>query len=269
MALLELNKKKAELEFRKTLLQKSGTTGEKLEEVHEKLERAKEHASAMEKKLKEGGVDIIQPFGRKIAEFNSELKQLPTDEIINAMKTKTGDTYRLLAERGEIIKSNYGNRANIAKISILVADLDGERKIRLFEALWRGGISERISLTDWKNEKARMLAKLISRTGVKAGITDGHISGDAKGEGDVSLQLSNRKVWVSSSVSEQLTRNLERIKEINPKIQLKTAEKQIRILSDDEEEEFVSLQGEYLKLLKEQDALLKEYEDEESISFSG
>jgi len=186
------------------------------------------------------------------------------------MRSRSGETYSVLAKRGEIIKANFENRGNIAKISLLVAGLDGDRKMKLFDAISKGAFSDKISFQDWEDSKRKQLAKLLSRIGINAGIVEGQLSGEVEGEHeDVAHQLLDRKVWVSPKVSEQLTKNLEAINTLNPKIQLKTAERQIRDFSEEEEKDFTVLQGEYLKLLKEQDDLLKEYNEEESIAYSG
>ena len=51
--------------------------------------------------------------------------------------------------------------------------------------------------------------------------------------------------------------------QVNSLIQLRNAERQIKVFDSREEDEFSALQRQYLELLKEQDELLREYNEEE------
>jgi len=78
--------------------------------------------------------------------------------------------------------------------------------------------------------------------------------------------MRSRNVWVSREIKEKLDSNMKRIEEINPEIQLRNAQRHIKVFNEEEEKLFASLQEEYLKLLKEQDELLSDFNEEEKLS---
>jgi uncharacterized membrane protein YgaE (UPF0421/DUF939 family) len=83
---------------------------------------------------------------------------------------------------------------------------------------------------------------------------------------EIRMEISNRLVWVSEAAKWQLEENLKRINDLNSHIQLKNAERQIKRFSDAEEEQFADLQRRYLELLKQQDELLREFNEEERLA---
>jgi hypothetical protein len=56
------------------------------------------------------------------------------------------------------------------------------------------------------------------------------------------------------------------MQQVNVKIQLKNAERQIRQFGEAEEKEFDELQKKYLELIKQKDEILKNYEEESNLS---
>ncbi len=268
MELLELTKKKAELEFRKELLQSSGTLGKPVEELHNELEKVASRADVIGARINSAGVRVIQLKKDKLDDFNARLRSVPKKEIIDAMKSRSGDIYALLCERGKIVKANFENRSNIAKISLLAARLDDANRQKLIQAVNSGAIAEAIGLGSLNDKDRQRLERLLRRIGINAGIAEGLLSGDVEAaNAEVALDLPDRKIWVSQEVSQKLNANFQRMDDLNRKIQLKNAQRQISTFSEEEEKEFSEFQGEYLKLLKEQDELLQEFKEEERISF--
>lgn len=258
----------AELEFRQLLLEKDNET-ESANQVKDQLQTLSEQANSLSEQMKKAGIELIQPNKVKIKEFDEKLSGFPQEEILDSVKTKNGDVYNLLAERGKIIKRNFENRSNIAKISLLASKLDTERKAALYKAIDHEAFETTVDLKDW-DEKARMrFVNLLRRIGLDVGLDEHSLSAGKNGVIEEKLvELSGVTVWVSDDVSSQLNKNLELMSELNKKIQLKNAERQIKSFSDDEEKEFLILQQDYLKLLKEQDDLIKDFKDEDSISVS-
>jgi len=70
VALLELNKKRAELEFKRAMMKNNGTGGKQLEELEQNLGSITEQAKNLDERIKNAGVDVILPNGTKLTEFN-------------------------------------------------------------------------------------------------------------------------------------------------------------------------------------------------------
>lgn len=258
VALLEAGKRKAELEFRKAIFEDAseGLAKDlrKVEDIHRSL------AARMER----AGIELAYPFGKRIEEFNKSISGITPGEIRDAMRSRDGPVYGLLAERGIIIKKNFENRENIAKATMIISRLDEQRRRRIFDAIRCGALAENVSVADLDEKSRARLARLIRRMGIRAGVADGFISGEAvPAEDEVQVQVLDKKVWVTVEVSGLLSKNLEDMDCLNRKIQLRNAQRQVMSFNDDEEKDFATLQSEYLRLLKEQDELLREFKEEE------
>jgi hypothetical protein len=111
---------------------------------------------------------------------------------------------------------------------------------------------------------ASKIAALLGRIGLNCRIEEGSLVASEQSD-EVEVEIANKKVWVSACRLELLNKNKESLYNISSKIQLKNAVRQIKEFSEEEEKEFAAMQNEYLKLLKEQDELLKDFYEEEHI----
>lgn len=213
-----------------------------------------------------GAADITLtiPNQDKIADYTQKLVEYTNEEIISALSSKTGEVYDLLKQRGKYLKNNYENRENIAKLSILLAKIDKQTTESILTAVRTGTISSPISFKKTDEFHKDRISLFLQRMGVKQQLED-TAKDDESDVSEVVVEISNRKVWVSKKLSERLSEILKKMQDINPKLQLKNAERQIREFDDEEEKQFSSMQQEYLKLLKEQDVLLKDFYDEDKI----
>lgn len=231
--------------------------------MNEKLESLSGQHSELSKMINAAGVRIIQPDRARISEFDNQLSEFSKDEILDSMMSRKGDAYTLLLERGDIIKRNFENRHNIAKISLLVAGLDKDKREKLCGSIDDAGFEGSVELSGLAKGKAANLATLLARISIKAGGSEESALRSHKEEKIV--HIGGERVWVTTEVSEKLSKNLSMMQELNKKIQLKNAQRQITVFSDDEEKEFESLQQEYLKLLKEQDDLTRDFREEDNM----
>ena len=111
----------------------------------------------------------------------------------------------------------------------------------------------------------KKLARFMRRCGIGCRLSGNMLVADSDAADDeVRMVVSNDAVWVSEEVRERLEDNLKNLHAISSKVQLRNAERQVRVFSEHEEKEFETLQHEYLQLLKEQDELLKEFYEEEN-----
>jgi hypothetical protein len=80
------------------------------------------------------------------------------------------------------------------------------------------------------------------------------------------VDVSGNRIWVSNDLKPKFDENVVLMQQVNVKIQLKNAERQIRQFGEAEEKEFDELQKKYLELIKQKDEILKNYEEESNLS---
>lgn len=258
--LLELSKRKAEIAFKLEISEEEEKASHKsqLESVLHQMDRL---SQAIEK----AGIVIAMPNECEIAHLNDALSKHSAHEILDAMKKREGETYKTLVARGKLIKQNFENRENIAKLALLTAKLKKEVRDAIVEVVRRGKIEISIPLLDTEPAPSNKIATVLGRLGIPASVEENALMASEK-EKEIAVQLPNRKVWVSPEIHGKLDLNLAKIREISSKIQLKNAVRQIKQFSEDEEKEFAAMQDDYLKLLKEQDELLKEFFEEDKLA---
>lgn len=208
-------------------------------------------------------VEIVCPNQNKLDDMTGKLSEFSAEEIKDGITNKTGEAFDILCERGEIIKKNYKNRLEIAKLSVIISMLKDE-KTAVSDAVKLGAVENNISIT-LEEKVAKNLVRFMRRCGIGCDIQEGMlVPNDSKNE--ECIELATKSVWVDLNTKEKLRENLEKMKEVNTKIQLMNAVRYVKKFSEEEEKDFEEFQGAYLNLLKEQDELLKEFNDEERLS---
>jgi hypothetical protein len=251
--LMELTKKRAELEFGRNVLGQN--TDFEIGQI------GKAHAELSGK----ARVEIIVPQAEKLEELQKIIAGFSNDDLREALKIRDGKVYHFLTERGRIVKRNFENRMEIAKISIIASKAHAEEREALVRAIKKGALDGTLNVKSIDDKMRKTLVRLMVRCGIPAQLSGDEIkSGDAE-TGEVRMEVSNRGIWIDKSLKPKLEENVKRMREINSVIQLKNAERQIKTFNNDEETQFSSLQRQYLDLLKEQDDILKEYNEEEKL----
>ncbi len=262
--LLEQKKRKAEVDFRLQMLHHTSADEESMESLENESSYLRSKIDDRTSKLESAGIRIVRPFGEHIDSYNEALSRLCAEQIVYDMRTREGEPYGILSKRGELIKMNHSNRSNIAKLLLLSSKIDHRND--LFECIHKGVIDREIPVTILDEKEAGFLVKVLRRVGIMASLDSGRI---VEGNGEFTekrIELSGSMIWLDLETHKRLVDNMESIKLLNSKIQLKNAERQIKDFSEEEEAEFASFQNEYLRLLKEQDDLLQEFRDEDGIS---
>jgi len=232
------------------------------------LARVSASASELFEKALASGIELVAPNQRRLDELAKAVSEFPPDALREGMKVRDGRAYQTLKDRGMIVKQNFENRFEIAKLSILAAKMEaGERKA-LLGVVTSGALAQTIKAASLSEDERKRLARILRRCGILCAASEDSIAPamDAFPEREFRLEMSNRPVWVSEGSKPVLEENLRRIQALNAKIQLKNAERQVKIFSQTEEDDFATLQREYLDLLKQQDDILKDYAEEEKLS---
>lgn len=175
--------------------------------------------------------------------------------------------YSLLCERGKIIKKNFSERLEVAKLSILIARLPLDARISLKRAVKKGGLGEKVLIEGMSPRVSLKLVRILNRVGISAGFSEGHITPEKNGAEEIPFSFKGRNIWVSKEEYERLSRNSEKLERISGRMQLKTAESQIKNFEGEEEQNFMVLQKEYLELIKERDSIVDDFFSEEKFLF--
>ncbi|MFH0885458.1 MAG: hypothetical protein V1861_07150 [Candidatus Micrarchaeota archaeon] len=257
--LIELNKKKAELEFQVRIL------GAKPDV---ELRRVVSNANELAEKAKAAGISLIFPNQTKLDEYAEALDAFPADAIKEGLKIRDGRAYQTLKERGIIVKKNFENRSEIAKLLIIIAGMAKDEREAIESAISAGSIESPVSVASLGEESGKRIARFMRRCGIAcvACGTELKVAPDEAVEKETRIELPNRWVWVSEGSKALLEENLRKMQHLNARIQLKNAERQIKTFSEEEEGVFATLQMEYLVLLKEQDELLREFNEEDALA---
>ena len=259
---LELNKTRAELSFKLAV----GVDEEEKVQIRKNLETTQSKISKIYNLIDKAGVTIAIPCESAIAQLNDALSAHSPQEILEAMKKKEGELFCTLSKRGEYSKRNFANRENIAKLSIFIAGFSKEVRDAIVSCVRAGKIENNIPLMNVDEAGKKKLLAFLGRVGINAAIEDNMVVASTDSNYEVEVDLANKKVWIPAGSCEQLNLNINNMKQISSKIQLKNAVRQIKEFSEEEEKEFAAMQDAYLKLLKEQDLLLKDFLEEGRIS---
>ncbi len=235
------------------------------------LRRVVSNADELADKARAAGVSLIFPNQTKLDEYAEALEAFPPDAIREGLKIRDGKAYQALKERGMIVKKNFENRSEIAKLLILVAGMAKEERGAAESAIASGAVETPISVASLGEQSGKRLARFMRRCGIACAASDILLNPapDGGGEKEARVEMPNRWVWVSEGSKALLEENLRKMQHLNARIQLKNAERQIKTFSDEEEGVFATLQSEYLALLKEQDELLKEFNEEDLLAAKG
>ncbi|MDO8553483.1 MAG: hypothetical protein Q7S22_01645 [Candidatus Micrarchaeota archaeon] len=258
--LIELNKEKAELQFKLTyaLANKDSISKETLLNLETLSTNVSSSLSVLLAKLQSAGVLIALPNENAINELSAQINAFSPTDIISAVKTKSGPLYELMGKRAVFVKKNYESRENIGKLLILIAKIsktNPDLSVKILAAIRSGQELTSLDQDSLNPTDKGYLGKLFHRIGI--------LLPDYK-DLEVSIPLNHRIVWIDKQSSTELILNFDKIKSLSTKIQLRNAERQVQIFDDVKEKEFTDLQHEYLKLLKEQDSLLKLFNEEET-----
>ena len=273
MRFLELQKEVIEIQFKLEFLSVSSCTdqsgaAQKMEKLQKELEDKEFRLQLIRNDLSAADVTVAVPNQDAISEISKKLAAYKMQDIIAAMASKKGEIYELLIKRGELLKRNYENRENTAKLSIILAKMDKETRELILAAVRSGCMQNPILLKQTDEFHRKRLDIFLQRLGICAhndnNCTD--VSANSNdSDSEVRVELSNRNVWVQKSLCDRLQQLNEKINDTNSKLQFKNAERQIRNFNEEEEVAFVSTQKNYLDFLKERDELLKDFYDEDKI----
>ena len=232
-----------------------------------RLSAVQKQLDSLAERISAAGVEIAVPDEVAIKRLNEALSGRSAKDIAEAMQKRNGEVYGPLATRGALIKRNFENRENITKLALLMCGLQKDVRESLANQVREGSLSRPVPILKGEEALGNKIALVLGRLGMPAVVRDGGLVASS-GTEEVPVELRGRRVWVTPQVREKLGANIQKIKELSPKIHLKNAVRQIKAFDEGEEKDFVAIQNEYLGLLKEQDELLRDFTEENNLSVS-
>ncbi len=253
---IKLNKKIAEVSYKISYYKRLGKDSISLEEELENL--IKERNKKI-KEIQNHNLEFFVPFEEEIKKLNDKIKEYSIEQIDLALRKKQGSAWELLKGRALLTKNNLLNSKAIGKLAEFLIGVEEEKRKKLIYFIRIGEITEGVEIEE---ELGRKIAKYLNRVGIKANYEDGKIVNKEFPIKEVRIELDKEVIYVPKEVEEEILKLKKDLQDISVKIQIKNAEKKIRVFSKGEEEEFERLQKEYLKLLKKKEEVLKKYNEE-------
>lgn len=264
-AYIELKKRVAEEEYRLNYIKNTaGDHSTLISDIEQELRESKAKIKLIEGKMESRKVVLALPNQQKIEEYTELISRLPKDEVQAAIKSKTGDAYAYLSERGKLIKRNIETKNEIGKLNILMANASPEARECVREALIKGEPGEReANLGDEHGEK---IVRLLNRVGIRCKYSEGKLVKSAEELGESRVVANNEYFWIPSGKLGPFTENEKLLATVSVKLQVKNAEMQAITFNEEQQKEFQELQTQYLDLLKSRKEIIGEEENELGLS---
>lgn len=264
-AYIELRKRVAEEEYKLDYVKSTaGDHSQLIEEMEEGLKEERARMKVIEGKLEGKGLMLVVPNQKKIDDITELLSRLPEGDVQSAIKSRGGDAYVYLTERGKYIKRNIEARNEIGKLNILLAGAEEDVRICAREALINGKPGGKAA--DFENDAGRKIIRLLNRVGVRCSYEGGKLVADEGDTGEKRVVVNNEYFWVPAQKIAQFTENEKLMSQVSVKLQVKNAEMQAITFNKEEQEEFNELQGQYLDMLKARREIIGKEEEELMLS---
>lgn len=261
---IELNKRAAELVFKKNYLLAKGKKKEDIQIISLELENNEinEQKIELEKTIRAKGIVLFYPYENEINKLNLELAKLEQSEIYKAMETKQGEVYELIKNRGKFIKENFENRNEISALIELVNSLPADIRTETIEKTKAGNING-LNVSTLDAQTRIKLFKLLNRSGIRCVIDSCKLAFATESKlgivwDEKPIELNRTRVWVAEKNEEKMRKMINELGETSRAIQVMNAENEIKKFSANEQNIFAGLQKKYLDLMHQRDKLIEE-----------
>ncbi len=174
------------------------------------------------------------------------------DEKVKAIDEKKGELFDAIRTRLKILKENYDLRNELAKALLVISSLDStEMKTEFLNSI---KAKKQMVVKHAEGEKVKKILTIFSRLG---------LYGECE---DTKFVIQRDIVWLSGETADKMMDVLSQLKALEPQLQWKNAQRQIKDFTDEEENEFSDIQRKYLNLLNMRDQLIESYKKEETVS---
>ena len=264
-AYIELKKKVAEEEYKLNyIMNTAGDHSSLIEELEDELREDRAKMKIIEGKMEAKNLKMVVPNQERIEEYSELISRLPREEVHEAIKSKSGDSYIYLSERGKLIKRNMENKNEIGKLNVLIADASPDVRACVREALMNGEPGKSEANFDGENETK--IIRLLNRVGVKCRMDEGKLVKNTDDLGENRVLVNNEYFWVPSDKLNMFTENEKVLATVSVRLQVKNAEMQAITFNEEQQKEFQDLQGKYMELLKTRREIIGNEEKDLTIS---
>lgn len=245
---IELSKKKAELEFFQRYFSKPFSQEEFLALTN--------HLSQIDSFFKSKKLFFVLPHQSIINSISGEIDKIDSTEFSKQILAKNGPAYELFVKRGNIVKKNFADRYEIAKILALSLKIDPILSAKITELLFSPDSNFVLDFSTSSNELSSILL-LLKKIGVPFKVSDLQSQEKLSSYEFFPLYVGYRNYYFTKQQIDRFNQIEKDIQSLMPSIQLKNAEAQIKKFTSEEQTAFEEIQGKYLQLIKEKEELLK------------
>ncbi len=245
--LMELSKKKAELEFLNRYFSKPFSQSD--------YDSIISQIQSISDLLKSQKIVFVLPRQSLINSLSAQIDQIPSSELSKQILSKSGSGFDLFCKKGEIVKSNFANRYEIAKLSLLISKLDSSISAKITEHVFSSSSNESF---DFSCDDSVLFSLLIilKKLGLTPNLSNAQTIEKLSGVSFVCDYIGYRNYFFSPEQSLRFKEIEIEIQKLMPSIQLKNAEAQIKKFNEEEQKAFEEIQGQYLRLIHEKEAIL-------------
>ncbi|MBI5222964.1 hypothetical protein HY990_00935 [Candidatus Micrarchaeota archaeon] len=288
---IELRKKKSELEFVRDYYNS---------DVSAELTSVTAQLLELSTLFSKSSFELYFPSGVHIEAFSKELASYSKEDLKSALSLKSGPIYDLFRKRGELVKRNFENRYEVAKLNLFIHKLSSPTKAAIFEAIAFGKIEKELILetsvppisspeivldispaipVDAPEVQSlplsaassssvlapnySLLSRLLSRCGIFCTFDGLSLRPSSSSCSEVSFVHNTRLVWLPIERKQVFDDIQKKITAQMPTLHLKNAQKQIEKFTDVQEKEFEDIQANYLRLINEKEAIVESYLSED------
>lgn len=264
-AYIELKKKVAEQEYKLNYVQNTaGDHSALISGLEEELREDRAKMKVIEGKMEGKNLKLVVPNQKLIEEYSELISRLPKEEVHEAIRTRSGDIYSYLSERGKLMKRNIENKNEIGKLNILVL-ASGEKSGEAFRNAMYNGEPDGEELSA-PEENTGKIVRLLNRVGIRCRHSDGRLVKSSEDHNERRVVVNNEYFWVPEETLDSFTENEKLLASVSVKLQVKNAELQAITFNDEQQREFQELQAKYMELLKNRREVIGVEEKDLSLS---
>jgi hypothetical protein len=245
---IELSKKKAELEFFQRYFSKPFS--------QEEFSSLISQLSQIDAFFKGKKLFFVLPYQSTINSTNAEIEKFDPSDFSKQILSKNGSAYDLFVLRGNIVKKNFADRYEIAKILALSLKIDPILSAKITELLFSPDPNLMLDVTEPSTEVVSLLI-LLRKIGIPFKVSNPSVEEKISLAVFSPLYLGYRNYYFTKEQIDRFNQIEKEIAALMPSIQLKNAEAQIKKFTPEEQNAFEEIQGKYLHLIKEKEELLK------------
>ena len=246
--LIELTAERESLALKAEYLKGKNDSG--ADEMLKKLKVMDDEIHMLSNLLKTNNIEFyLLNFDALMA--TERLNEFPVEQRRIAVEQKAGNVYELIKTRLTILRQNVELKNELANALVQISAMeDKDLKLDLLDSIR----TKRPVGPTPNDPKLNELLKSFARMGIYSGLEQRK------------FVIMRDTVWLDGQEAKKMDTVLAGLTSLEPALQWKNAQRQIKVFDENEENEFLEIQKKYLELLVQRDALVDEYKKKETVS---